>query len=79
MMTNFLSVKVCVLGNTTVGKTSIAARYVQNTFHQDVNPTLGAAFMSRYCTAPEGTQYKFQIWDTAGQERWAINLLVFAV
>ena len=68
-MTNCLMVKVCVLGVTDVGKTSIAARYVQDSFNPDVAPTLGAAFLSRYCSAPKGTLYKFQIWDTAGQER----------
>ena len=68
-MANFLMVKVCVLGVSTVGKTCIASRYVQDKYDPNVTPTLGAAFLSRYCTAPNGTVYKFQIWDTAGQER----------
>ena len=68
-MANFVVAKICVLGSSTVGKTSIALRYVQDIFKSDLEPTIGAAYLSRYCSASEGTLYKFQIWDTAGQER----------
>lgn len=68
-MANFTMVKICVLGEVLVGKTSVSIRYVEDTFQADVKPTVGASYLSRYCSAPNGTLYKFQVWDTAGAER----------
>ncbi|CAK8675898.1 unnamed protein product [Clavelina lepadiformis] len=65
-----LLVKVCVLGDSGVGKTCITTRFVQDTYDPVFQPTIGAAFSSRHVYAPEGTLYKLQIWDTAGQERY---------
>ena len=55
------------MGN--VGKTSISLRYAEDTYQDQKIKTLGASFLSRNCTASNGTLFKFQIWDTAGQEK----------
>ena len=68
-MSNCTMIKICVLGATDVGKTSIATRYVEDTYQDEKITTLGAAFLSRNCTASNGTLFKFHMWDTAGQER----------
>ena len=66
---NCFIVKVCVVGSSGVGKSSIALRFVKDTFCPNMFPTLGAEFLKRSIRSNKGVQYKFQIWDTAGQER----------
>ncbi|XP_030875362.1 ras-related protein Rab-31-like [Leptonychotes weddellii] len=62
--------KVCLLGDTGVGKSSIVCRFVQDHFDHNISPTIGASFMTK--TVPCGNElHKFLIWDTAGQERVA--------
>ncbi|KAI6650525.1 Ras-related protein Rab-22A-like [Oopsacas minuta] len=62
-------VKVCLLGEAGVGKSSIAHRFVMDSFNEKQESTIGAAFMSK--TVKYNTQtVKFQMWDTAGQEKY---------
>lgn len=61
--------KVVLLGDTGVGKTSIALRYCQNVFYSRLNPTIGASFLTKAIVV-DGVKIKLQIWDTAGQERF---------
>eukprot|EP01094_Clydonella_sp_ATCC50884_P007937 TRINITY_DN1719_c0_g1_i1.p1 TRINITY_DN1719_c0_g1~~TRINITY_DN1719_c0_g1_i1.p1 ORF type:complete len:216 (-),score=45.82 TRINITY_DN1719_c0_g1_i1:218-865(-) len=61
--------KVVLLGDTGVGKTSIALRYCQNVFYSRLNPTIGASFLTKAIVV-DGIKIKLQIWDTAGQERF---------
>ncbi|XP_023682065.1 vesicle-associated membrane protein-associated protein A-like isoform X1 [Paramormyrops kingsleyae] len=61
--------KVCLLGDTGVGKSSIVCRFVQDHFDHNISPTIGASFLTK--TVPCGNElHKFLIWDTAGQERF---------
>jgi len=62
-------VKLCVLGDSGVGKSSIVQRFVHNTFNPSVESTIGASFMTK-CMLVDECTYKFNIWDTAGQERY---------
>lgn len=64
------SVKLVLLGEAAVGKSSIVLRFVNNDFQENKEPTIGAAFLTQKCTLPYRT-IKFEIWDTAGQERFA--------
>jgi len=59
------NIKVVLIGDTAVGKTSIADRFVNNNFSEFNEPTIGAAFLSKTLE-----NVKFEIWDTAGQERY---------
>lgn len=63
-------IKVCLLGSSGVGKSSILKRFVMNDFEEHEPTTLGAAFQDKNFDY-KGTTYKFQIWDTAGQEKYA--------
>ncbi|KQK78513.1 hypothetical protein AAES_115752 [Amazona aestiva] len=66
--------KVCLLGDTGVGKSSIVCRFVQDHFDHNISPTIGASFMTK--TVPCGNElHKFLIWDTAGQERDSFHTL----
>lgn len=62
-------VKLVVLGNSGVGKTSMIVRFVTDNFKADTGSTVGASYMTKIVSM--GSSYmKFNIWDTAGQERF---------
>ena len=58
-----------VLGDTAVGKSSMAFRFATDQFSGNQQPTIGAAFLTKIVTIDEKS-IKFEIWDTAGQERY---------
>lgn len=62
-------VKVVLLGDTGVGKSSIVLRFVTNSFEKYSESTIGASFMSKLIQVG-ASPIKFQIWDTAGQEKY---------
>ncbi|XP_038070413.1 ras-related protein Rab-31-like [Patiria miniata] len=62
-------VKLCLLGDSGVGKSSIVQRFVCDSYQDSIPPTIGASFMSKTITSGEKS-FKFQIWDTAGQEKY---------
>ncbi|KAI8638585.1 ras family-domain-containing protein [Parasitella parasitica] len=69
MSTQIPSVKLVLLGESSVGKSSIVIRYATNTFTDGRDATIGAAFLTKVCST-EHREIKFEIWDTAGQERF---------
>ena len=67
--------KLCLLGDSGVGKSCIATRFIHDDFDGFMEPTIGAAFMKRQIEVelPESAgsvTVDFDIWDTAGQERY---------
>ncbi|CEP15820.1 hypothetical protein [Parasitella parasitica] len=64
-----INVKLVLLGESAVGKSSIVQRFVNKEYTENREPTIGAAFLTQKCTVKERT-IKFEIWDTAGQERF---------
>lgn len=64
------SVKLVLLGEAAVGKSSLVLRFVNNDFQENKEPTIGAAFLTQKISLPNRV-IKFEIWDTAGQERFA--------
>jgi len=61
--------KVLLLGESNVGKTSIFQRYVRNDYEEGYKATIGADFFSKEIIL-EDREVIFQMWDTAGQERY---------
>lgn len=61
--------KVVLMGQSSVGKTSIIIRFSKNSFKADQESTIGAAFVSRDIETSKG-MVSLHIWDTAGQERY---------
>eukprot|EP00727_Mastigamoeba_balamuthi_P010076 m51a1_g5691 putative ras-related protein rab-5b (540) ;mRNA; r:1000610-1003295 len=61
--------KFVLLGNSGVGKTSVATRFVQGMFADDQPSTIGASFLTKRIVVNDW-KLKLQIWDTAGQERF---------
>ncbi|MCY3410206.1 MAG: GTP-binding protein [Candidatus Heimdallarchaeota archaeon] len=64
------SYKVLVIGQGSVGKTSIATRYTRGGFKESHLMTLGANFMLKDVKLENGEKVRLSIWDTAGQERF---------
>ena len=63
-------IKICLLGNLFVGKTSIASRYCKNSFTENYMNTIGGAYQQQNVVLNNGTKIKLHIWDTSGQDRF---------
>ena len=61
--------KVILLGDTTVGKSSIINRRINNTFNQNIPNTIGTAFFKESIRR-ENLTLEMSIWDTCGQEQF---------
>lgn len=64
-----VQVKLVLLGEAAVGKSSVVLRFVSNEFQAHKEPTIGAAFLTQKCRL-EDRVLRYEIWDTAGQERF---------
>ena len=61
--------KLVLLGDTSVGKSCLAERFVKDKFMDYQEPTIGAAFLTKKFKINKEI-IVFEIWDTAGQERY---------
>lgn len=61
--------KVIILGDSGVGKTSLMNQYVNHKFSNQYKATIGADFLTKEVTVDDRL-VTMQIWDTAGQERF---------
>ena len=64
-----LMMKVIVVGNGTVGKTSLITRFVKNVFSMNYKKTLGVDYLQKLMMV-DGEEVTFHVWDTAGQEEF---------
>jgi small GTP-binding protein len=64
-----IQARVVVIGDSTVGKTSILNRLTTNNFNKIEAPTIVSNFQI-YRRDVYGTCVELQIWDTAGQEKF---------
>ncbi|XP_012686230.2 ras-related protein Rab-38 [Clupea harengus] len=62
--------KVLVIGDLGVGKTSIIKRYVHQIFSQHYRATIGVDFALKVLNWDQQTVVRLQLWDIAGQERY---------
>ena len=61
--------KVVLLGDAGVGKTSLVYRFIENRFSTDFKSTLGVNLLKRTLEI-DGNQVTIQIWDLGGQEAY---------
>ena len=70
-MNDSMPIKVVLLGDSGVGKTSIIQRFTEDIFKSNNVTTKSANFVCKNFILPEeDTKVRFQIWDTAGQEKY---------
>ena len=64
-------IKVVVVGDSGVGKTSLLQRVALNNFHIGIQPTVaGMVFTKSIRVLNKRCTVNFVLWDTAGQERY---------
>ena len=63
-------VKLIVLGNTSVGKSSFILKYIEDKFVLNYIATLGIDFKQKKLKLKNGQEVRLRIYDTAGQERF---------
>jgi len=61
--------KIVLLGDQSVGKTSLITRFMYDTFDNTYQATIGIDFLSKTMYLEDRT-VRLQLWDTAGQERF---------
>ena len=64
-----ISLKILLVGDASVGKTSLFLRYIDNHFPDKHMSTVGVEYRIKIYEY-RGFRVKLQIWDTAGQERF---------
>jgi small GTP-binding protein len=69
--------KIVLLGDSGVGKSSIAMRYVNNTFSDAFEVTIGGGYLQQLVRLRDGSTIKMDIWDTGGQERFRSLLQMY--
>ena len=66
----FQIIKVVLIGESSVGKTSIICQFMDKIFQEDLQSTVGGTFNSKLIKCSTNKTLKLEIWDTAGQERY---------
>ena len=66
--TTRVKLKIILLGNSGVGKTSLLSQYVNGVQNHDQMYTIGVEFKIKDIEV-EGKDVRLALWDTAGQER----------
>ena len=73
------SIKVGLLGETAVGKSSLISRFVEDKFQTNYTTTMTGAFFSKEVFYEKyKKKIKYEIWDTAGQDKYrALNKMFY--
>ncbi|KAM9854296.1 EF-hand calcium-binding domain-containing protein 4B [Aulostomus maculatus] len=61
--------KIVLVGNSSVGKTSLLRRFCDDSFHPGTSATVGIDYSVKTIMV-ENSKVALQLWDTAGQERY---------
>lgn len=69
-------VKIVILGDSEVGKTSFTTRWTQGTFPDptSLRTTIGVSFDTKNVTLPSGNNATLSVWDFGGQKRFIESL-----
>ena len=64
-----VQLKLMIIGDSTVGKSSLINRFVDGNFLTSLTSTIGVDFKVKLVDI-DNLRVRLQIWDTAGQERY---------
>ena len=64
-----INLKILLVGDSTVGKTTLISKYCDNQFSPDHITTIGVEYKNKTIDL-NGRKTNLQIWDTSGQERY---------
>jgi len=68
------ALKLAVLGDPAVGKTSLINKYITDSFKENYQPTLGVNIVSKYISLEEfNFRIRLLLWDIAGQEKYELT------
>ena len=70
MSSNSESIKIVLIGESGVGKTSIISQFVNQVFQEDVESSSSGTYNSKTLIYDNNKVLKLEIWDTAGQEKY---------
>ena len=73
---NIPQIKLILLGDSGVGKSSIIKRYMEDSFEDNITSTLGSSFLEKIVNV-KGKKVKIEVWDTAGQEEFRSVTKIF--
>jgi len=76
MSDNIIVLKLVLLGDSAVGKTSLINMYAHHQFKEDYKPTLGVSICVKELET-EHNQIRLVIWDIAGQEKYDLSRKMF--
>uniref|UniRef100_A0AC35U7W9 Ras-related protein Rab-10 n=1 Tax=Rhabditophanes sp. KR3021 TaxID=114890 RepID=A0AC35U7W9_9BILA len=62
--------RIILIGNSTVGKSSLLHYFSEGKFAEISDPTVGVDFYTRIIQIDDHIKIKLQLWDTAGQEKF---------
>ena len=64
-----INIKIIIIGDAGVGKTSLLHRFIFNKFQKDPKQTISVEYTSKLMKI-QNKNLRLQLWDTAGQERF---------
>ena len=70
-------IKIIVIGNSGVGKTSFVNKWAKNIFNDSPESTIGSDFGTKVFEN-NGRIYNIQLWDIAGQDKNIMVTKIFA-
>jgi small GTP-binding protein len=76
MVNKKINLKLALLGDPAVGKTSLINRYTQEGFKENYQPTLGVNIVMKKLKIKE-YEIQLAIWDIAGQDKYDLTRKMF--
>ena len=73
---NKITIKLIILGDSGVGKSSIIQRYYSDSFNENLQITLKANFLEKEIII-NNQKINLELWDTAGQEKYRSLTQIF--
>lgn len=62
--------KICIVGDTNTGKTSLQTFFVKKRFKRNYHPTIGSDFSFKEMRTKGGSNYRLAIWDLSGDDKY---------